>query len=126
MENQKSFEFNGTPGGYFLVTLVSLITAYIPIFGWPISFNYSMDYIVKNSRINGRSLKYSAGYGETLGFLVVNLLLVLVTLGIYIFWFGPKTYRFVADHSSFADETPAVAPVEPVAAVPPVAPTVQG
>lgn len=108
----KSFEFKGTAGGYFVASLVALLTAYIPIFGWPISFNYFINWVADNSLIQGKKVTYTAKYGETLKFLLVNLLLLIVTFGIYTFWFVPKQYRFVADRLNFAetDSTPAQAP----------------
>ncbi len=119
-QGNKPFQFSGTPMDYFIVTIVTAVTAYIPIFGWPIAFNYMNKWIMDNLTVDGRKLQYSAGYGEVLGFLFVNILLVMITFGIYIFWFGPKTYRFIADHTTYID---GVAPVgQPVAAAAPVAP----
>lgn len=122
MEAQKSFEFNGTAGGYFVVFLVTLIGAYIPIFGWPFAFNFAANWIADNSKVNGKGLKYSAGYGETLVFLLINILLVIITLGIYTFWFVPKMYRYVAAHLSFVGEVPAAASETNDAAAAPAAP----
>lgn len=125
MDTQKSFEFNGTAGGYFVVFIVTMIGAYIPIFGWPFAFNFAANWIADNAKVNGKNLKYSAGYGETLIFLLLNILLVIVTLGIYTFWFVPKTYRYVADHLSYAGESaPAAtaAPKQPTTPVEPAAP----
>lgn len=100
---KKSFEFHGKPGEYFVVFLVTLITSYIPIFGWPVAMNYSLSWIADNSTIDGRKVKYQAGYGETLKFLLLNLLLLVVTFGIWVFWFVPRQYRFIADHAQFVD-----------------------
>lgn len=100
---QKPFSFTGTAGGYFIVTIVTAITAYIIIFGWPLGFNFAASWIADNATVNGRKLRYSAGYGETLKFLLVNTLLVLVTFGIYAFWFAPKSYRYIMEHTSFVD-----------------------
>jgi uncharacterized membrane protein YjgN (DUF898 family) len=114
----KAFEFHGKAGGYFVVFLITLICSYIPILGWPIAFNYGNQWIADNLLIKGRKVKYSAGYGETLVFLLVNVLLLIVTIGIYVFWFVPKQYRFIVDHSSFVDEQPVAAAAAPVAPQP--------
>lgn len=124
MDSQKSFEFNGTAGGYFVVFLVTLIGAYVPIFGWPFAFNFAANWIADNSKVNGKGLKYSAGYGETLVFLLINILLVVITFGIYTFWFVPKLYRYVAAHLSFVGDTP-VAVAQKSAPAEPAAPLVQ-
>jgi len=117
--DKKQFEFTGTAGGYFIVAIVTGITVYIPIFGWPIGFNFMYGWLGDNVLINGRKVKYSAKYGETLKFLFVNLLLTIITFGIYSFWFAVKTYKFVASHTAFVD-TPAQSAAVPEA---PVAPT---
>lgn len=99
----KKFEFHGKAGGYFVVFIVTLITMYIPIIGWPIAFNFDVKWIAENTTVNGKKLTYDAGYGETLGFLLLNLLLLVVTLGIWTFWFVPRQYRFIMDHVSYAE-----------------------
>jgi uncharacterized membrane protein YjgN (DUF898 family) len=119
MALDKTFEFHGKAGGYFVVALVNLICAYIPIFGWAFTFNFTNNWVAENATINGKNLKYTAGYGETLKFIFINALLLIITLGIYIFWFVPKSYRYIADHLVFADEV--VAEVAPVAADAPTA-----
>lgn len=112
--DKKAVEFNGGAGQFAVAFIVSLITAYIPIFGWPISMNIMVEYIVNNTLLNGRKITYKASYGETLVFLLVNMLLVFVTLGIYTFWFYPKAYKFVADHISYVSDSPSE-PVAPAA-----------
>lgn len=100
---KKSFEFHGTAGGYFVVFIVTLVTAYIPIFGWPVTMNYNLSWIADNVTIDGRNIKYEAGYGETLKFILINLLWTILTLGIWTFWFIPRQYRFIAGHSRFVE-----------------------
>lgn len=105
MENKTPvLKFNGTAGGYFVASLVSAVMWYVLLVGWPIAFNFMNGWIIDNLEVNGRKMKYEAEYGETFGLLFVGFLLTLVTLGIYSFWFVPKTYRFVVDHSRYVDE----------------------
>jgi uncharacterized membrane protein YjgN (DUF898 family) len=113
MDNQKLLQFNGTAGGYFVVFIVTAIAAYIPIIGWAFGFNYGAEWAAENTLINGRRVVYKAGFGETLKFLFINLLLLIVTLGIYTFWFLPKSYRYMADHTSYADGPAAGIPAAP-------------
>lgn len=123
--NGKNFEFKGSAGGYFVASIVSLITAYIPIVGWPVGFNYYASWIADNALVNGRKVKYSAAYVETLVFLLINVLLLIITLGLYGFWFVPKSFKFIAEHVSYVDETsaPAAAPAAPATPVAPSTPT---
>lgn len=110
MNNSKPLEFHGTAGGYFVVFLVSAIASYVPFFGWAFALNYTAEWMADNALVNGKKVKYEAGYGESLKFVFVNVLLLIVTLGIYTFWFYPKMYRYVVDHISLASEASA-APV---------------
>lgn len=102
--HSKPFEFHGTASGYFVVFLVTFITAYIPILGWPIAMNFGLSWAADNLTIDGRKVKYEAGYGETLSFILVNVILIFITLGIYSFWYVPKMYRFVVDHAHYAKD----------------------
>jgi len=120
METQKPLEFHGTALGYFIVSLLSGILIYIPFFGWALLLNYASGWLADNALVNGKKVTFKAGYGESLGFVSINALLLIVTLGIYIFWFYPKMYRYVADHVQYAGEAVA-APVAPVGDVMPAA-----
>lgn len=68
--------------------------------------------MAENALVNGKKVVYKAGYGETLKFIFVNMLLLIITLGIYIFWFTPKSYRYLVDHVVYADETGTVPTAE--------------
>ncbi len=130
MNNQKVVQFDASAGSYFLVFVVTLIMTYIPFFGWAFAFNYMSEWLADNSLVYGKKVTYKAGYGETLKFIFVNTLLVIITLGIYSFWFAPKSYRYVADHISEVGALPATAapaaPTPAAAAAPkPPAPMVQ-
>ena len=117
MNSSKPLEFHGTAGGYFLLTLISIILVYIPVFGWAFLLNYASSWFADNSLVNGKKIAYSAGYGESLVFILKNALLLIVTIGIYSFWFYPKLYRYMADHVSYFEE-----PALPVTTPPPAAP----
>jgi len=123
METAKPLDFKGTAGGYFVLVLISIVLAYIPVLGWAYLLNYAADWFAENTLVNGRKVAYKAGYGETLKFMFLNSLLLVVTLGIYMFWFAPKMYRYIAEHTHYLDETIASQP--PIAAEPVAAPAMQ-
>lgn len=125
MDNQKALQFNGTAGGYFGVFVVTAVSWIIPIFGTAFAFNYASNWVIENLKVGGKDVQYKAGYGETLKFVFINLLLVCITFGIYSFWFVPKSYRYIVDHTGFVGSTPSAAaapatpPQVPPAATPP-------
>ncbi len=130
METAKPLEFKGTAGDYFVLVLITIVFTYIPIFGWAFLLNYAAGWLADNTIVNGKKVAYTASYGESLTFMLVNGLLLIVTLGIYLFWLAPKTYRYVADHIHYVDgvaaqslEVPVTpAPVSPVDQVVPTTP----
>jgi uncharacterized membrane protein YjgN (DUF898 family) len=124
MDNNKPLQFNGTAGGYFVVFLVTLVLTYIPLLGWAYLLNFTCGWLADNTTVNGKKVVFKAGYGESLMFVFINSLLLLITLGIYSFWFVPKMYRYFTDHVSYDDGTSlSPTPVVPVAPIPPVNPT---
>lgn len=110
MQQSKPLEFHGTAGGYFILTLVTIIAMYIPVLGWAFALNFAANWFIDNTTVNGSKVKYQASFGESLKFVFVNALLLIVTLGIYSFWFYPKLYRYVFDHTQYVDVTGASAP----------------
>ena len=121
MDTSKPVQFNASAGSYFLVFIVVTISLYIPFFGWAFGFNYMADWVAKNAKVEGKPVAYKAGYGETLKFIFINSLLLFITLGIYIFWFAPKIYKYFADHVVY-DNAPAAA-TAPVTAETPAVPS---
>ena len=99
--NGKALQFNGQPGNYFGAAIVAWLCCLIPIFGWPLAFNTIVNWFANNLLVDGRTVKYSGEYGETLVFLLKNFLLILITFGIYTFWYVPKAIRFVADRTTY-------------------------
>jgi hypothetical protein len=126
----KPLHFHAGAGSVFVQLLVSELIWFVPIVGFAWSFNYSAAWAAKNTTIDGRKLVYKAGLGETWKFLFVQILLLIITLGIYTFWYLPKVYNYVYDHMSYddaaapaiADNTaPAMPPAQPVQAAAPTA-----
>lgn len=124
----KPFEFTAGAGSTFVMILVSTLLYYVPFVGFAFAFNYQADWFAKNTKINGQTVTYKAGFGETWVMMFVGILLTLLTLGIYVFWFIPKVYRFAFDHMTLGDapaEVPSSATSLPTTPAQPVAdPTV--
>lgn len=102
--NQKPFNFQGTAGDSFFYIIISVLLVYVPIIGFGLSFNYTYKWIAQRSTVNGHKVAYSAGLGESTWFIWKNIFLTIITLGVYVFWFVPKQYAYIADHLSFVQE----------------------
>jgi len=105
MAAKKPIEFNGTAGQYLQLILVTLVFMYIPLLGWAFLLNYDAGWFAQHSTINGRAIVFRASYLQTLKFVVVSALLLLITLGIYTICFVPKLYRYLTEHIYYADDT---------------------
>jgi uncharacterized membrane protein YjgN (DUF898 family) len=103
MQPPKLLDFKANAGDYFILTILSMVLAYVPFFGWAFLFNYTAGWFAERTLVNGRKAVYRASYMETLKLVTVGSLLTVVTLGIYTFWFAPKMYRFVAEHVQYDD-----------------------
>ena len=130
MQDTKPLSFSATPLDYFILSIISIVCVYIPVVGWAFVFNYSAGWFAERTLVNGKKVRYQAGFGESLVFLLKGVLLMIITLGIYSFWFYPKAYRYLADHVSYDDaapeavaSAPAAMPVAPQAPDAPVVPT---
>jgi hypothetical protein len=117
MNDQKPLQFQAGALDYFIYTIVTIVLVYIPIFGWAYLLNYSGSWFSKRALVTGKNVEFNAGYLESLKFVFINVLLLIVTLGIYSFWFYPKMYRYVADHVAFAGEVAAPVEATPVGPV---------
>ena len=135
MDNPKPLEFKAGALDYFIFTILSIILMYIPFVGWAVLVNYSGGWFAKRAKVTGKDIEFKAGFGESFKLVTIAFFLLIITLGIYSFWFYPKLYRYMAEHTHFAGEAPAptatepvpvteeAAPVEPAAAEPAAAAT---
>lgn len=103
MDSQKPLSIDFGPIDYLVLSLVSALLIYIPLVGPAILLNFSGGWFADHTKVNGRALKYNSSFGESFKMTIIGTLLTLVTLGIYIFWFVPKLYKYVAAHIDFAD-----------------------
>ena len=104
MDAAKPLDFNAKALDYLILSLISALLAYIPFFGWAYLLNFSAEWFADRTLVNGKKITYRASYGESLKFITVGTLLVLVTFGIYVFWFTPKIYHYITEHMSYSDD----------------------
>lgn len=107
----KPLQFNGTAGGIFVTLLVYSLFMIIPIVGWAFGINYFARWIADNSLINGQKVKFTATMGNTFWFFLKNTLLVLITFGIFIFWYIPRLYRFITEYVEYVTSGEVAQPI---------------
>ena len=119
-EGAKPLQFHGSAGGYFINVIIVAILSIIPLIGSAMGVHILAKWWVENSSVDGKKLTYNASFGETTMYAFIRILLVLITLGIYIFWAVPQIVKFVYQHSSVASAAPAPTPeaVAPAVAAP--------
>jgi len=107
METQKPLQFQASALDYFILTILSVILVYIPFIGWAVLLNYSGGWFADRAQVTGKKIEFKAGFGESLKLVTIGFLLLLITFGIYSFWFFPKVYKYMAEHTHFAGDSPA-------------------
>ena len=116
MTNQKTntaITFSGTPSSFFVMYVICLVLSLIPFVGIALAFNYQTNWLIKNLQIEGRTLIYKAELGEKFMLMFVGILLTVLTVGIYTFWFVPKVYHFIVEHTAFVDQIAPQSVVDP-------------
>lgn len=107
METQKPLQFQASALDYFILTILSVILIYIPFIGWAVLLNYCGSWFADRAQVTGKKIEFKAGFGESLKLVAIGFLLLVITLGIYSFWFYPKVYKYMAEHTHFAGDGPA-------------------
>jgi len=118
MKPAKLLTFNAPVVDYMFATFFSVVLIYVPFIGWAFLVNYLSSWYADHATINGKQITFRAEYMETLKFVSLHALFVLLTFGIYIFWFIPKLYSYIADHVEYVEaevetitaESPAASP----------------
>lgn len=107
----RQFAFDGGAGTYlgtgvlaFLITVLTLGICY------PFAFVLRERWRAKHSYIEGRQLIFNGRAWGLFGLWLKWLFLSIITLGVYLFWVGPRIYRWKWENMSWAMQTPSDAP----------------
>jgi len=103
MTRSTAFKFDGGAGTYigtgilaFLVTVLTLGICF------PFAVVLRQRWRAKHTFIQGRQLVFVGSAVGLFGRWLLWLLLIIVTLGIYSFWVGPRMVRWVVESTDFA------------------------
>jgi uncharacterized membrane protein YjgN (DUF898 family) len=98
------FEFTGTGGSYFWLTLrTGLLTMITLGLYWPAAYAAQQRWIAKNTLIDGKQLVFTGTGMGIFSLWLKILLLSIVTAGIYAPWGWCAIKRWQVSNSYFAD-----------------------
>jgi uncharacterized membrane protein YjgN (DUF898 family) len=73
---------------------------------YPFAFVLRERWRAKHSYIDGRRLIFTGRALGLFGMWLKWFVLAIITLGIYLFWVGPRLYRWKWENTSWADRQP--------------------
>lgn len=101
------FAFDGGAGTYFgTAVLALLITVFTLGICYPFALVLRERWRAKHSYIEGRQLVFNGSAWGLFGLWLKWFALIIITLGIYTFWVGPRIYRWKWENTSWARQTP--------------------
>lgn len=99
----RRFAFDGGAGTYFGTAVLGFIVTVLTLgFCYPFAVVLRERWRAKHSWIEGRQLVFTGSAWGLFGLWWKWLLLSIATLGIYLFWVGPRIYRWKWEHTSWA------------------------
>lgn len=101
--NSGRFRFDGGAATYWGTALLGLVIT-VGTLGicYPFALVLKQRWVAKHSYIDGRPLVFTGSAWSLFGHWLKWLLLIVVTLGIYGLWVGPRIQRWVWENTDFA------------------------
>lgn len=107
----RQFAFDGGAGTYLGTALLGLLITVLSLgLLYPFSLVLRERWRAKHSYIEGRQLVFNGSAWGLFGLWWKWLILIVITLGIYLFWVGPRIYRWKWEHTSWAEQVPGYFP----------------
>jgi uncharacterized membrane protein YjgN (DUF898 family) len=100
MARDGRFTFDGGAGTYFGTAILGLL---ITIFTLGICYPFALvlreRWRAKHSFIDGQQLVFTGSGFGLFGLWIKWLVLIIITVGIYSFWVGPRIYKWKWEHT---------------------------
>jgi uncharacterized membrane protein YjgN (DUF898 family) len=103
MAKQSRFTFDGGAGTYLGTAILGLLIT-VATFGicYPFALVLNERWRAKHTFIDGQQLAFTGSATGLFGHWIKWFLLSVVTLGIYLFWVGPKLQAWTTVNTEFA------------------------
>ncbi len=101
--NSKRFTFDGGAATYVGTALLGLLITVVTLgICYPFAVVLRQRWRAKHSYIDGKQLIFTGSAWGLFGHWIKWLLLSLITLGIYLFWVGPRIQKWIWENTDFA------------------------
>ena len=104
--NSKRYTFDGGAGTYLGTAILGLLITFFTLgICYPFALVLRQRWRAKHSFIDGKQLIFTGSAWGLFGNWIKWLLLIIITLGIYSFWVGPRIQKWVWENTDFAATT---------------------
>jgi uncharacterized membrane protein YjgN (DUF898 family) len=105
--NSKRFTFDGGAATYVGTALLGLLITVLTLgICYPFAIVLRQRWRAKHSYIDGKQLIFTGSAWGLFGHWIKWFLLSLITVGIYLFWVGPRIQKWIWENTDFAVTTP--------------------
>ncbi|MCX6404027.1 MAG: DUF898 family protein [Actinobacteria bacterium] len=106
MARDGRFTFDGGAGTYFGTAILGiLITVFTLGICYPFALVLRERWRAKHSFIDGQQLEFTGSGFGLFGLWIKWFLLIIITVGIYSFWVGPRIYKWKWEHTTLVGST---------------------
>lgn len=104
MTKSKDFKFDGGAATFVGTEILAfLITVFTFGLLYPFALVLKERWKAKHTLLHGKRLVFTASAWSLLGNWIKWFLLIIVTLGIYIFWVQPRMQKWIVEHTEIDD-----------------------
>jgi uncharacterized membrane protein YjgN (DUF898 family) len=101
--NSKRFTFDGGAATYVGTALLGILITVVTLgICYPFAVVLRQRWRAKHSYIDGKQLIFTGSAWGLFGNWIKWLLLSIITLGIYLFWVGPRIQKWIWENTDFA------------------------
>ena len=102
-KNSQRFTFDGGALTYLGTGILALLITFLTLgIGYPFAIVLRQRWRAKHSYIDGKQLIFTGSAIGLFGNWIKWFVLIVITLGIYLFWVGPRIQKWIWENTDFA------------------------